>query len=276
MDSQLRIRKEITMKKAQVLIVSALLLSTFAYSDDAIKPSGQDKPSVQTANAPATKPSRISLKIGYYMGSLKANESISWTEAVYQENATYSVDYEAKKGNSVIVGIGYKFSSALGVDLGLDIASRDLGAINSASIPHPLYFNSFREADNTKNYKLKETAISFNLVYSALFGKFELDLFAGPAYFMSTAELTNNIDFTESTYPYDTVSISSQSEQQKKNLVGFNAGTNLNYYFSKNVAISAGVRYLSGKATCEVSTGIPSVSFGLGGFKLGGGLKLVF
>jgi opacity protein-like surface antigen len=276
MDSQLRIRREITMKKAQVFIVSALLLSTFAYADDAIKPSGQDKPSGQTANAPATKPARISLKIGYYMGSLKGNESISWTEAVYQENAAYSVDYEAKKGNSFSLGIGYKFTSALGVDLGLDMASRDLGAINSASIPHPLYFNSFREAENVKSYKLKETAISLNLVYSALFGKFELDLFAGPAYFMTSTELTNSITFTESAYPYDTVSISSQSEQQKKNLVGFNAGTSLNYYFSKSVAISAGVRYLSGKAAYEVSTGIPSVSFGLGGLKLGGGLKLVF
>jgi opacity protein-like surface antigen len=275
MDSQLR-NREINMKNIQVLVLSAFLLSTSAFSDDAIKPSGQDKSSGQTANAPSAKTPRISLRIGYYMGSLKGSESSSWSEAVYQENATYSVDYEANKGNSFSVGIGYKFSSALGVDLGLDMASRDLGAINSASIPHPLYFNSFREAENTKSYKLKETAITFNLVYSALFGKFELDLFAGPAYFMSTAELTNNIDFTESAYPYDTVSISAQSEQQKKNLVGFNAGTSLNFYFSKNVAISAGVRYLSAKATYEVSTGIPDASFGLGGFKLGAGLKLVF
>lgn len=264
------------MKKAQVLIVSALFLSTLAYSDDTIKPSGQDKPSVQTANSPATKPSRLSLKIGYYMGSLKANESISWTEAVYQENAIYSIDYVARKGNPFGVAIGYKLSSALGVELGFDMTSRGLEAINGASIPHPLYFDSFRDAENSSSYKLKETAISFSLVYSALFGKIEIDLFAGPAYFLSTAELTNNIDFTESAYPYDTVSISSQSEQQKKNLVGFNAGTNLNYYFSRNVAISAGVRYLSGKAAYKVSTGIPSVSFGLGGFRLGGGLKLVF
>jgi len=276
MDSQLRIGKEKIMKKIQVLFVSALLLSTFAYSDEAIAPSVQNKPSGQTASAPVTKIPRISLRIGYYMGSLKGNESISWTEPVYQENATYSVDYEAKKGNSFNVGIGYKFSKAIGVDLGLDMASRDLGAINRASVPSPLYFNSFRAAENTKSYKLKETAISFDLVYTALFGKFELDLFAGPTYLMSTAELTKSIEFTESAYPYDTVSISSQSEEQKKNLFGFNAGTGLNFYFSKNVAISVGIRYLSGKATYEVSTGIPSVSFGLGGLKLGAGLKLAF
>lgn len=276
MDSQLRITKGMAMKTPQVVLAATLLLSIFVYSDEAIAPSVQDKPSGQTAYAPATKVPRISLRIGYYMGSLKGNESISWTQSVYQENATYSVDYEAKKGNSLNVGIGYKFSKAIGVDLGMDMASRDLGAINSASIPSPLYFNSFREAENTKSYRLKETAISFSLVYSALFGKFEIDLFAGPAYLMSTTELTKSIEFTESAYPYNTVSISTQSEQQKKNLFGFNAGTSLNFYLSKNVAISAGIRYLSGKATYEVSTGIPSVSLGLGGVKFGGGLKLAF
>ena len=264
------------MKKIQVLIVLALSFSSVAYSNEAKKLGNQNQPTAQTANAISPRPSRISLRIGYNMGFMKGSESVSWTQEVYQENAADSVDYDAKKGNSFNVGIGYRFSSALGVDLGLEMASRDLGAINSASIPHPLYFNSPREADSTKSYRLKENAVFLNLVYSIPFGKLELDLFAGPAYFMTNTELTSGITFTESAYPYTTVSISSQSEKQKKNLVGFNAGTSLNFYFSKNVALSIGARYRSAKSTYSASSGIPSVSLGLGGLKIGGGLKLVF
>ncbi len=264
------------MKSMQVLIVSALLFSSVAYSKETTNLDIQDQIIPITADPAPPRSSRIVVRIGYSMGFLEGSESVSWTQEVYQENADYSVGYEAKKGNSFNFGIGYRFSSALGVDIGLDMASRDLGAINSASIPHPLYFNSPREADNTKGYRLKENVAFLNLVYCVPFGKLELDLFAGPAYFMTSTELTNSITFTESAYPYTTVSITSQSEKQKKNLVGFNAGTSLNFYFSKNVAISIGARYLSAKSTYAVSSGIPSVSFGHGGLKIGGGLKLVF
>lgn len=258
------------------MLLSVLLFSIVLYSGESKKACVQEQPAIQPANTTLPKLSRITLRFGYNAGFLKESKSISWTQEVYQENAAYSVDYDAKKGNAFSFGIGYRFSPALGVDLGLEMASRDLSAINGGSIPHPLYFSSPREADSTKNYGLKENAAFLNLVYSIPFGKFEVDLFAGPAYFMTNIELTNEITFTESAYPYSTVSISSQSEKQKKSLVGFNAGTSLNFYFSKNVAISAGTRYLSAKASFLPSSGIPTLSLGLGGLKLGGGLKLVF
>jgi opacity protein-like surface antigen len=263
------------MKSMQVLIISVLLFSSVAYSIEATNLGIQDQ-IVPIADPAPTKSPRIVVRIGYSIGFLEGSESVSWTQEVYQENAAYSVGYDANKGNSFNFGIGYRFSSTLGVDIGLDMASRDLGAINSASIPHPLYFNSPREADNTKGYGLKENAAFLNLVYSVPFGKLELDLFAGPAYFMTSTELTNSITFTESAYPYDTVSISSQSETMKKKGFGFNAGSNLNFYMSKGVAVYVSARYLSAKANFIPSTGIPALSLTLGGLKLGGGLKILF
>jgi len=264
------------MKKIALLSVLSFSILFVAYSNAATTAGIKGQPSSQTTNPIATKPSRITLRIGYYMGTLKQTRSISWTQEVYQENAAYSVDYDAQKGNSFNAGIGYRFSTTLGVDVGLEIASRNLGIENSGSIPNPLYFNSPRAAARSVSSRLKENVMFFNLVYSVPTGAFEFDLAAGPAFFMTTAELTNGITFTESAYPYTTATINSQSESQKRNSFGFNIGTNLNYYFSRGVAFSIGVRYLSGKSTYATSSGTPSVNFGLGGLRLGGGLKFFF
>lgn len=265
------------MNKLVVIFASVLLISSVSYSSETSKKLNfQEKPDIQTATSRLPRSPRISIRFGYGAGLLKENKSISWTQEVYQENATYSVDYDARKGNSLSLGIGYKLSNAVGIDLGLDIASRSLIAGNGASIPHPLYFNSPREAESSKNHKIKENAVFLNLVYSIPFGKLELDLYAGPAYFNTSTELTSAITYTESIYPYSSVSISTQSEKLKKNGFGFNVGSSLNFYMSKSFAVYVSARYLSAKANFLPTSGIPELSLTLGGFKVGGGLKIIF
>jgi hypothetical protein len=264
------------MEKIGVFLVSALLISSVSVSSEIKEPGFQEKPAIQT-NAPRIPRSpRISLRVAYGVDLLKANKSISWSQVVYQENALYSVNYDVGKGQSFSAGMGYKFSDHLGIELGFDSASRDLLAENRASIPNPLYFNSPREADSAERRKIQESAFSLDLIYSIPFGKLGLDLYAGPTYFSTRAELTSAIAFTESAYPYDSVSISPQTEKLRKSVIGFNAGSSMNLYLSKNFAVFITARYLWAKADFQPSSGIPQLNLALGGLRLGGGLKLVF
>jgi opacity protein-like surface antigen len=231
-----------------------------------------------TGTAEAAKPRtpRFSIKVGYAIGFPAGSSSISWSEQVYQESARYGVDYNFGEGHSFRVSLGYMFTNRLGIDLGLDLSSRDIDVANSASIPHPLYFNSPRTAEQAADYTISENAVLLNIRYSILFGRFGLDLDGGPALFLMSAELTSDITFAESAYPYDTVSITSPSEKTSENALGFNCGGRLNYNLAKGFAICLDVRYSSAKAHYAPSSGIPETSLTLGGFTLGGGLKVVF
>lgn len=264
------------MERIGVLLVSALLISSVSFSSETKELGFQVKPAIQTTASRIPRSPRISLRFAYGANLLKVNKSISWTQVVYQENASYSVNYDVGKGPSFSGGLGYKFSDHLGIELGFDSASRDLLAENRASIPNPLYFSSPREADSTERRKIRESAFSLDLIYSIPFGKLGLDLYAGPTYFTTNAELTSAIAFTESAYPYDSVSISPQAEKLKKSVMGLNAGSSMNLYLSKNFAVFITARYLWAKADFQPSSGIPPLNLALGGLRLGGGLKLVF
>jgi hypothetical protein len=271
-----QLRKETMMEKVGVLLVSALFISSVSFSSETKELGFQEKPAIQTTAPRIPRSPKISLRFAYGAGPSKVNESISWTQVVYQENAVYSVNYDVGKGHSFSAGLGYKFSGHLGIELGFDSASRELIAGNRASIPHPLYFSSPREAANTERRKMQESALSLDLIYNIPFGKFGLDLFAGPTYFSTSAELTSAMAFTESAYPYDSVSISPQTEKLRKSVIGLNAGSSMNLYLGKNFAVFITARYLWAKADFQPSSGIPQLNLALGGLRLGGGLKLVF
>jgi len=218
---------------------------------------------------------KFSIKFNYNMGFSEVNKSISWSEEIYYENASYDIDYKLKKGNSFDVGLGYKFSNSIGIELGIDVCSRNMSSNYSASIPHPLLFNSPRNDQKTGSYKLTENVVYLNLFYSIAFSKFSMDIFGGPAYFLSSTELINEISFSHS-YPYETISINSSTEKLEKNSFGFNVGSSLNFYLARSFGIFINAQYFSASADFDPSGDIPGLALSLGGFKAGAGLKILF
>lgn len=247
--------KKFLMRRVVALAASVLMILSLSYSHEA---------------------DRVSLRLAYGLGLLKGNQSISWTETVYQEEASYSVNYDIGKSHSILVGIGYRFSEGLGIEIGLDLASRNLAAENRILVPHPLYIDSPREAHGSERSGMTESAVSLDFMYSIPLGGIELDVCAGPAVIFASTELTSALAFTESAYPYDTVSMNSQTEKLNKSGLGLSTGTSLNIRLFKGVAVSMTARYLLAKVRFRPSSGIPQLNLTLGGLKLGGELKLVF
>jgi len=218
----------------------------------------------------------VFLRVTYGPGILKESRSSTWTAPVYQEEASFASVYGIAKGLSFFAGLGYMFSNTVGVGIGLDRTSRELTADGHILVPHPLYFDSSREASGSASGGMTETALSLDLLWRLPFGRFEFDAWAGPALFLANADVISGMPFTESAYPYETVSMVMQLEKGRKSAFGLSAGTSLDIRLSRGIALSMTGRYLRATAGFQPSGGIPRQSIALGGFKIGGGLKVAF
>jgi hypothetical protein len=243
-----------------------------------IDKSAQILPDKKTSMPAATeeKPRKraFSIHFGYNAGFASQNSSVSWSGQLYHEDSGYGINYSAKKGNSFNAGIGYKFAQSVGVEVGADITSRALNANYNASIPHPLYFNSPRNAEGTASFNISENAVYLRIVLSIPFSRFSIDLFGGPAYFSSSAEVIGTIQYSQS-YPYSSVNISAQNQKISKSAFGFNGGASLLFYFSRGFGIFLGGQYYSASAVFNPSD-VPGLKLSLGGLKAGGGIKIFF
>lgn len=223
----------------------------------------------------ALKTPKFFIRVNYNVGFSELTNSVSWSKEIYFENASYNIGNEFGKGNSINFGLGFKFSKSLGIELGADLSSRDKNTSYSATIPHPLLFNTLRNSEGTGSFKLTENVVFLNFILSIPFGKFSFDLFGGPAYFFSNAEFINDIQYSDS-YPYETININATNKKLENNVLGFNGGASLNFYFAKNFGIFINGHYLSASADFNPGGDIPGWKISLGGFKAGGGLKILF
>jgi len=218
---------------------------------------------------------KIYIRANYSMGFAEETIDLPWSQDIYYETASAGINYSLQKGSPINLAVGYMFTDSLGVELGADISSRNLDGNYSASIPHPLLFETYRYGEGTGSYKVSENSVFLNFVYSLRFNKFGLDLFAGPAYILSTANIITEMNYSES-YPYDSISLSVNSTEVSKEVFGFNGGANVLFYFGNSFAVYVSGHYIGGKADFETGTDIPGPQFNLGGFKAGAGLKFFF
>ncbi|MDH5414976.1 MAG: hypothetical protein OEW87_12625, partial [Flavobacteriaceae bacterium] len=156
-----------------------------------------------------------------------------------------------------------------------NISSRDTNTDYNVAAPHPLLFNAMRNGQGSRSFNLTENVVFLNFLVTIPFSKFSLDFFGGPAYFFSSVEVISDIQYSDS-YPYDTINLNATSKKIENNVFGFNGGASFNFYFVKNFGIFLNTYYLSASADFEPGGDIPGWKLSLGGFKAGGGLKIIF
>jgi hypothetical protein len=235
----------------------------------------QTKKPVKSRPLEIKKIKRLSLRGSYFMGFTAETLTSTYIPTMYQEQASFITEYTAKKGNTIDVALGYKFSPALGVEIGAAIASRDVAAKMDVAVPHPLLFNSPRQASGSAGYTLKETDLYLNLVYTFDLKSLAIDLFAGPCYVMSETTVVTGYTLTDA-YPYTQLGVAYASQAVKKNVIGFNAGIAAGYYFGNTIGLVASVRFIGTKAKFDTATDIPGIEYKLGGLQAGVGLKIKF
>jgi hypothetical protein len=236
----------------------------------------QPKKSAKPRRAEIGKFKRFSVRGSYFMGFTSETLASTYAPTIYQEEASFVAAYEAKKGNTIDAALGYRLSPVLGIEIGASIASRDVSVAITASVPHPLLFDAPRQVTGSQGYKLKETDLYLNLLYTLRMKSIGIDLFAGPCYVMAETTLVAEYQVTDSAYPYTEVNVTYGTREVKKNAIGFNAGIAAGYYFGNSVGLVLSARFISAKAKFDTATDVPGVSYKVGGLQAGVGLKIKF
>jgi hypothetical protein len=216
------------------------------------------------------------VKVSYAMGMAGSDQTQSWTEPLYGESTDYSLASKMATSSNIHAGIGRNFGKSLGVGLGAIIHSSDIDATLNANVPSPWKFASPRSAVGTYAATLKSTIFYLNLIYTLPISKLSLDLFAGPAYFSSSTEVISAV-VIQDVYPNEAVSISLATEKVSKSSFGFNAGLDLNYFFSSSLGVFLEGRYLSGSTDfASTAQQVPGIKLDPGGLNVGAGLVFRF
>jgi len=212
----------------------------------------------------------------YFMGMQEEEARSALKTTLYFEEAGFATLYRIERSSSFSAALGYHFSPALALEIGADISSRSIKALNSFSIPHPLWVNEPRTGENETSGNLQENGIYLNLVYVLRLAPLQVRLSAGPCYIMAKAGIIGDFSISEPAYPFSTINLSPQGVENSQNVFGFNAAAALGFSFSDSFALLIEARYINGKAAFETGTEYPGPEISLGGLKIGAGLKISF
>ena len=188
-----------------------------------------------------------------------------------QETAQVTASYEVNGNVALDIGGYARIWSGLIAGAAYTRFSDDRDIAIEASLPHPFLFDRDRELTGSAPGEREESAVHVSVGFIAPAGnKLELAVFAGPSFFTAKQSVVTDIDYTD-TFPYDEVTFTGATvESESESEVGYHAGVDVGYYFTRNVGVGAIVRY--SRANVTFSLGEREV----GGTIVGGGLRLRF
>jgi opacity protein-like surface antigen len=215
------------------------------------------------------------LLTGLYGGrTLGFSDTRTFTE--FAETGTNTGTFSVPRGSGVGAGVQVAVFQHVGLMAGYTRSNRDQTGTYAASLPHPLYLGQPRAVSgDLPASSFSESAFSVDLFATTRSGRLDLSGWAGVSLFRVEGRLLSSVEYTHA-YPYDTVSVtSSPVTPTTDSPTGFDVGAGLDYRLAQHVALGVEGRYSGAKARLE-SGALSTGQFDVGGFRVGGGLRLIF
>jgi len=198
------------------------------------------------------------------------------TKQVNAEESRFSVAYKVPAATVIDVAGGVRVWRQLGFGVGVSRFTASTSATLSGTVPHPFFFSQPRSVSGDVGDLTREVlAVHLQAVGIFPIGRrVQAMLFGGPSIVQVKQGLVTDFTFTE-TYPYDTaVFQQATAVTASASAVGFNAGGDLAFFFSKQVGV--GVTGQFSNATVGVAGASATQSLEVGGLRVGGGLRVRF
>lgn len=260
-----------------VAITIGILISaaTGVVAEDQVPPPA-NRP-VMTRPAPSAL-SRVFIDAngGYQSSSLSFSDTRR--DPWFGETASWTADYEVKSGPAFDAAGGVRVWGPLVARVGYSRFTDTRAAAIVGAIPHPFFFSRDRAiAGEAQGLKQEEQAIHVGaLVLLPLSRMFEISIFGGPSFFRVKRDLVQDVEYSD-TYPYDTANFTGTAMGRAENSgLGFHAGADLTYFFSRAVGIGAIVRFSQARVTLRSPAHSGSLPLDVGGLQAGGGLRFRF
>jgi hypothetical protein len=200
-------------------------------------------------------------------------DRITFTENA--ENGSLDTDYVVGGGPAFDVA-GGAFWRELGIGVGVTRFSHSTPGSVSARVPHPVFFNQNRAVNGSvAGLQRKELAIHLRASTMIPVWRVQVLAFGGPSFFRVTQGIVTDIDYTEE-YPYDAaVFTRSTTTEAKASKVGFNAGADVAYFFTRQLGVGGVVQFARATVEFAAAGGEPR-DVNAGGLQAGGGLRVRF
>ena len=109
--------------------------------------------------------------------------------------------------------------------------------------------------------------------------RFDVSVFAGPSFFTVNQEVANDVsasNVNEAGAPFTSVMLQGVTATKfDESTVGFTAGADVTYMFTESVGAGGVIRYSGASADLEAAGG-RIIPLDLGGFQIGGGIRVRF
>lgn len=192
------------------------------------------------------------------------------------EGGRLEANYGGSSGWELGVLVGRSVAGPLGIGLAGGFYRRTQAVQLTAEIPHPFFFNRPRPAAfETAPLAGSEVALHVPVLWMPpTRGRLKVVAFGGPSVFRISQTVVTNVNLSDA-YPHDAVAIASPvTEARHRTRVGFHAGGDVSYFFTRRVGIGAGGRYA--RATITFAADQATTDGTAGGVQAAAGLRLRF
>ena len=192
------------------------------------------------------------------------------------EDMPITADIDEKRGVMFDGGVVVRLAGRFGMGFAASVVTNDTDANVTASVPHPFFFAKPRSVAGTTPSTRRETAGHIQAVYLLPGRRLNVMIFGGPSLFSIRQTLVTDVVYSE-TYPYDTATFSSAqtASSTSKTAIGFHAGVDVAWMFSRSLGVGGMARFARAQATLN-ATNNPALKVDAGGLLVGGGIRLAF
>jgi hypothetical protein len=193
-----------------------------------------------------------------------------------RERASVVTTYDVPTGAVFDGGVAIRLAGNLGVGVTVSVASSTGDLAVRALIPHPFYFEQFREVEGAVAARHGETTIHVQAVYVVpLSPKMKMTVAAGPSRFSVEQRVARSVTVSE-TFPFDTAAFADAPLETVKNEAwGFNVGVDVAWMFTNHLGVGGLVRFARANATLAPADR-DSFDMEVGGLYAGGGARIAF
>lgn len=210
----------------------------------------------------------FNVNFGFQTGSRSLNTTTTFD--IYEETGSVSSTQDVEGGPLFDVSGGYKVWRNLALGVGYSRVSSSSGLSLTGSIPDPVFFDRPRPVTATAgDAEHTEQAIHLQGVWMVpVTDTFDVGVGFGPTIFMIKQDIPTALSVSEPGPTVSSVTVSDVS----KTTVGFHAGVDMTYLVTRRAGIGVNARYVWGSADLEGTDD----SLTLGGFQIGGGVRIRF
>jgi hypothetical protein len=257
-------------------LLALALAGTFAGADPALAQLSQPPRRLTPPPRPKSEP-RVTVSVSGGAQAAPAGVSDRITFERNFETETIDVDYPKTPGALFDVAVGVRVWKQLGFGVAVGRASGEGTADVTASVPHPFFFTQPRTVTGKQSGMTRdETGVHVQVQYAIRASpRVRIVLSAGPSRLKVEQDVVTDVNVTE-VYPYDTATFKEAvTKRSTDTAMGFNAGFDLTWKFTRNVGLGGLVRYTRADANLDVRDG-RSLDIKAGGVQAAAGIRFAF